>query len=40
MRGIIHKIEELESYEKVIIGLSGSFILLIIALVMVNALKI
>jgi len=40
MRGIISKIEELESYEKVIMGLCGSFILLMVALVMMDALKI
>lgn len=39
MRDIINKIVELESYEKVIIGLCGSFIFLMIALVILNGIK-
>jgi hypothetical protein len=40
MKALISKIEELESYEKVVMGICGSFTLLLAALILLNFLKI
>ena len=40
MKALISKIEELESYEKVIMGICGSFTLLMVTLILLNILKI
>jgi len=40
MKALISKIEELESYEKVIMGICGSFTLLMVTLILLIALKI
>jgi hypothetical protein len=40
MKALISKIEELEYYEKVVMGICGSFTLLMVTLILLNILKV